>query len=321
MKQAKFLGGYRIEIVDGPLPVAAPGEVLVEVERCALCGSDFKVYINGWPRTSGHEVVGHVRCAGHPLDGHRVAIYIPVWCGHCEQCRRGNTQFCDAKPPNIGWGRPGGYAEWLAVPEQCLLPVADDVPPQLAPLVLDVIGTTGHGIRLARRVTGIGDCLVIGAGPIGLGAVLVLQALGAGRIHCTEPKPYRMQKAVEFGAVAFDAGDKHRFELVIEASGSTPGRQTALEATAPGGACIFLGESTDKWEIVENREVKLKDFFLIRSFYFPIGEYAENERMLVAHQDSFRRLVDAEAPLEGFPELFAAFYRGDNLKPMMVNPR
>ena len=321
MRQAKFSGGERIEIVEGPMPVPAAGEVLVEVERCALCGSDFKVYLHGWPRVSGHEIVGHVRHRGHALDGRRVAIYIPVWCGQCEQCRRGNTQICDAKPPNIGWGRPGGYAEWLAVPEQCLLPVADDVPAQLAPLLLDAIGTTGHGIRLARRVTGIGDCLVIGAGPIGLGAVLVLQALGADRIQCSELKPYRMQKALEFGATAFDAGVPHRFELVIEASGSRPGRQTALEATAPGGACIFLGESTENWDIQENREIKLKDFFLIRSFYFPISEYAENERLLVAHQNSFRRLVDAESPLEGLPELFAAFYRGASLKPMMVNRR
>ena len=151
--------------------------------------------------------------------------------------------------------------------------------------------------------------------------MLVLQAIGARRIQCAELKPYRLQKAVEFGAVAFDTGARHRFELVIEASGSQPGRQQALEATLPGGACVFLGESTANWDIQENREVKLKDFYLIRSFYFPISEYAENERLLVAHQESFRRLVDAEAPLDGLPGLFAAFHRGESLKPMMVNHR
>jgi len=318
MKQAKFLGGNTIEIVDGPIPVPASGEVLVEVERCALCGSDFKVYKSGWPRTPGHEVVGHVRCPGHTLDGRRVALYIPAWCGCCEQCRRGNTQCCEMKPPNLGWGTPGGYAEWLMAPTQCLLPVADDVPPKLAPLLLDVIGTTGHGIRLARRVTGIGNCLVIGAGPIGIGAVLMLQVLGADRIQCAELKPYRLQKAMEFGATQFDASRSHRFELVIEASGSRLGRQQALEATLPGGACVFLGESTDNWDIEENREVKLKDFFLIRSFYFPIGEFVENERLLVANKEAFGRMVDDEAPLEELPGLFAAFYRGEKVKPMMI---
>ena len=136
--------------------------------------------------------------------------------------------------------------------------------------------------------------------------------MGAKDTHCSEIKPYRMRKAVEFGAKAFDPSATRRFDLVIEASGSKPGRQKALEAVAPGGACVFLGESTDNWDIEENREVKLKDFFLIRSFYFPISDYAENERMLVANAASFRRLVDAEGALDGLPELFAAFYRGES---------
>jgi L-iditol 2-dehydrogenase len=319
MKQARSPGGNRIEIVDGADAVPAAGEVLVEVERCALCGSDFKVYKNGLPRTPGHEVSGIVRQPGHKLDGRRVAVYIPVWCGTCRECKRGNTHICETHKLLVGWGMPGGYAERLAVPEQCLLPVSDDVPSDLVPLLLDAIGTTAHGIRLAKRVTGIEDSLIIGAGPIGLGALLVLQAMGAEQVHCAEIKPYRMKKAVEFGATAFDPSETRRFGLVIEASGSKAGRQKALEAVAPGGACVFLGESTDNWDIEENREVKLKDFFLIRSFYFPIADYAENERMLVTNAASFRRLVDAEASLENLPELFAAFYRGESLKPMMVN--
>lgn len=319
MKQARFTGDQRIEIAEGPEPSPGPAEVLVDVERCALCGSDFKIYKAGWPRTPGHEIVGRVRKPGHRLDGRRCAVYIPVWCGTCAECRRGDTHLCSSERPLVGWGTPGGYAERLAVPEQCLLPVADDVPADLAPLLLDAIGTTGHGIRLARRVTGIAEALVIGAGPIGLGALLVLAAMGAAKLRCAEPRPYRMQKAIEFGARAWDPSEKTRFALVIEASGSRGGRQAALEATAPGGACVFLGESTDSWSIEENREIKLKDFFLIRSFYFPISEYSENERMLVAHQDSFRRLVDAEAPLAALPALFAAFYRGESVKPMMVN--
>jgi L-iditol 2-dehydrogenase len=321
MRQARFVGDNRIEIIEGPMPAPQPGELLVEVERCALCGSDFKIYGTGWPRTPGHEVVGHVRSPGHALDGRRVAVYIPGWCGQCAECRRGNTQCCETRPPLVGWGTPGGYAEWLAAPAQCLLPVADEVPPVLAPLLLDAIGTTGHGIRLARRVSGLGQCLVIGAGPIGLGAVLVLKAMGAGRIAAAEPNPYRLGKAVEFGAEALTADEHRRFELVIEASGSRAGRQQALEAAAPGGAVVFLGESTAHWDIEENREVKLKDFFLIRSFYFPIAEFAENQKLLIANQDSFRRMVDAEAPLAGLPDLFAAFHRGESLKPMMVNSR
>jgi threonine dehydrogenase-like Zn-dependent dehydrogenase len=321
VKQAFFRGGSIIEVVNGPEPVVGPGEVLIEVERCALCGSDLSIYKSGHPRIPGHEIVGFVRQEGHRLNGKRVGVYIPVWCGHCEECTRGNTHCCETQRILVGWSTNGGYAEGLSVPEQCLLPISEQIPADLAPLLLDAIGTTSHGIRLAKKVTTLDRCLIIGAGPIGLGSILVLQAMGGREIHCAEINAFRLQKAIEFGAAPLTADEARRFDVVIEASGSEPGRQKALELTRPGGACVFLGESNAQWKIVENRELQLKDFFLIRSFYFPIADFAENEQMLLQHAVSFRRLVDAEATIDDLPNLFAAFARGEHLKPMMISPR
>lgn len=317
MRQARFAGNGEILIEDGPEPRPQEGEVLLRVERCALCGSDFKIYRSGHPRAPGHEIVGIVEAPGHRLHGRRCAVYIPVFCGDCAECRRGTTQCCTTRRELVGWSRPGGYAAALAVPEQCLLPVPDDLPPRLAPLVLDTVGTTAHGLRLALRVVRPRRMLVLGAGPIGLGAILVGQAMGVETVHCVEPRAYRADKAASFGAVVNGAADE-RFELVIEASGANAARQSALERTAPLGACVFLGESTAPWAIDENVEVKLKDFFLIRSFYFPVGEYADNLELLAADAERFGSLIDEEADLDGLPAMFAAFARGERLKPMLA---
>lgn len=321
MRAARFhgQGAITIETIDDPSPKA--GEVGVKVKACALCGSDLRPLRQGWPVTPGHEIFGVVDQRGHPRHGERVVVYIPVFCGTCDDCREGRTQLCATTRVLVGWQRPGGYAERLMVPEQCLLPVPDDIPDGLAPLLLDTIGTTAHGVRLAQRVVTEGRALVIGAGPIGLGAVLVLSAMGYGPIDVVDPISYRSDFAVSLGARATtpEAAMTGRYRLVVEASGKDPARQLALEAVAPEGAIIQVGES-DGWTITETRSIRLKDFFLIRSFYFPVSEYEANVALLRADLGRFARLVDDTATLDGLEALFSAFARGERLKPMLVIP-
>ncbi len=86
------------------------------------------------------------------MHGRRCAVYIPLHCDHCAACKRGDTQMCLEVSSLIGWNRPGGYAEYVPVPENCLLPVPDDIEDSLAPLLLDTIGTSGHAVRFVSRV-------------------------------------------------------------------------------------------------------------------------------------------------------------------------
>ena len=319
MRAAQFTGGGRIEIVEAPEPQPAPGEVRVRVAACALCGSDLRPWRRGWPVTSGHEIAGEIDDLGHPRHGERVIVYIPVFCGRCEECAAGRTHLCRETRELIGWQRPGGYAERLAVPERCLLSVPDDVPNRLAPLLLDTIGTTAHGIRLARRIVDGGSALVLGAGPIGLGAIIVLARIGFGPIHVVEPASYRAAFATSLGAVETSAQQAAagRFRLVVEATGKDAARQTALEAVGPEGAILQLGES-DAWAIAETRSIRLKDFFLVRSFYFPIGSYGANLECLRADRAKYERLIDATADLDRLGDLFQSFAQGKNLKPLML---
>jgi threonine dehydrogenase-like Zn-dependent dehydrogenase len=317
MRAARFFGNDKIAIEDLPQQELLPGELRVRVRACALCGSEMKQWRNGWPVTPGHEIFGQIEASGHPRDGQRVVVYIPVFCGACEDCNAGRTHLC-ASRSLVGWQRAGGYAETLAVPERCLLPVPDDIGDILAPLLLDAIGTTAHGVRLARRVLDSGKTLVLGAGPIGLGAVIVLRAMGFGPIDVIDPVAYRADFAASLGARATNvaAAANGRYRLVIEASGKDSARQLALEAVGSEGAVIQIGES-EGWSISETRSIRLKDFFLIRSFYFPLADFAANIDILRANREDFSRLVDDRRDLDGLNELFAAFAKGERLKPLM----
>lgn len=317
MKHATFLGQgrIRIDVSNGPEPAA--GDVVLRVSACALCGSDLRPLKQGWPMTPGHEIVGVVDSPGHRLHDRRCLVYIPAFCGRCEQCRSGDTQLCETMPQLVGWQRPGGYAEALAVPEQCLIPVPDDIPTELAPLLLDTIGTAGHGVRLAKRIVEGGAALVMGAGPIGLGAIMVLRRMGFGPIHVVEPQSHRRDFAAGFGAIPVDATAlPQSYPVVIEATGKDPARQAALEAVRPRGAVIQLGES-DAWAITETKPIRRKDFYYIRSFYFPLTEFDANVALLRADLATYRRFVDARVPLEGLEALFAEFAAGRRIKPQL----
>lgn len=318
IEAARFLGDGRIAVGPVATPVPAPGEVLLRVSACALCGSDLRPLRQGWPVTPGHEILGVVEAAGHALHGRRALVYIPAFCGACAHCSAGDTHLCPTADL-IGWQRAGGYAEALTVPGQCLIPVPDDIPDRLAPLLLDTIGTAAHGVRRAMRLVAPGPALVVGAGPIGLGALLVLRGLGFAPLAVVEPADYRAGFAASLGAdrLAAEAAAARRFPLVVEAAGKDPARQLALEVVAPHGVVVQLGES-DRWSIAETRAIRRKDFFLVRSFYFPIGDVAQNLALLRGAVRDYARLVDATAPLAGLEALFAAFARGERLKPLFV---
>ena len=317
MRHAQFIGEGRIRIGETAWPVAGAGEVVLRVSACSLCGSDLRPLRNGWPVTPGHEIAGIVDQPGHALDRRRCLVYIPVWCGHCATCAAGHTQLCENATDLVGWQRAGGYAEALAVPEQCLLAIPDDVPTHLAPLLLDTIGTAAHGVRLSQPLVPAGRALILGAGPIGLGALLVLQHFGYGPIDVFDPNVFRRGVAGELGGIALASLDGlARYSLVLECSGKDAARQSALELVAACGAVIQLGEA-DAWRVNETKAIRRKDFYYVRSFYFPIAEYAMNIELLRAGRARYERLIDARVPLDSLEELFGQFARGERLKPQL----
>ena len=230
MRTTIFPGNKVITVADAPAPRVASGEVLIRVRHTALCGSDLRLWRDGTPITPGHEIFGMVDAPGHPLHGTRQVIYIPLHCGHCDSCRDGDTQMCLNTSVLVGWNRPGGYAECLAVPDTCLLKVPDDIEDRLAPLLLDTIGTSAHAVRFISAVVPpelSGPVLVMGAGPVGLGVIVALRDSGYRDVHVVDPKPERLALAQSFGARPHEETGR-RFKLIMECSGAHAARNAAI---------------------------------------------------------------------------------------------
>ncbi len=322
MQAAVFHGHEHITIERVRIPDVGEGEVLVRVLRTALCGSDFKLWHKGSEFTAGHEIFGVVEQPGHRMHGRRCAVYIPVHCDGCAACRRGDTQMCLEISSLIGWNRPGGYAEYLPVPENCLLPVPDDIEDSLAPLLLDTIGTSAHAVRFVRRVVPpeeAGPVLVTGAGPVGLGVILALREAGYRDIHVSDPNVRRLRIAQAFGAQPHPVRDTgKRFALIMECSGAHAARNLGIETVLPRGALVLIGENAAPWTIEEGKVFRRKDFFMVRTFYFPIGDFEPNIALLRRYKDEYRVLVDGEFGLRDLPRNFARFAEGNLIKPVLA---
>jgi threonine dehydrogenase-like Zn-dependent dehydrogenase len=322
MRGAVFEGDRKIHIGEVERPVPGPGEALLRVRRTALCGSDTKLWLKGASITPGHEIFGVVEQLGHPLDGRRCLVYIPVHCGHCASCLAGDTQMCLNESVLVGWNRPGGYAEYLTVPEQCLLEVPDDIEDDIAPLLLDTIGTAAHGIRFVQALVppaDAGPVLVTGAGPVGMGAVVALQNLGYSDVHVSDLKEERLQLAESFGAKRHPVGDaRKRFKLIVECSGAHAARSLGMEIVLPRGVLILIGESDTPWPVQENKAIRRKDFYMVRTFYFPKSDFALNIELLRKEKARYRRLIDAKFGIDRLPEMFGRFVAGELVKPLLA---
>ncbi|MHB8620438.1 MAG: alcohol dehydrogenase catalytic domain-containing protein [Chloroflexota bacterium] len=329
MRHAVFLGGGRIMVETAERPTPGPEEVLLRVHFTALCGSDNRLYYRGAKVTPGHEIVGVVEEAGAGAAvslGCRAAVYIPRFCGQCRFCLAGETNRCDRLEGLIGWGDvPGGFAEYVAVPARNLLALPPDIGDDLGVLLLDTIGTTAHGIRLCQQALSSAArsdrAAVVGCGPLGLGALLVLQAMGWGMVGAIDPADRRRDFAVELGGHAFDPADQRlagTCAVVVEASGKPAARAVAMSLAEAGGAVLLLGESDDPWTITPSVALRRRDCAYVRSFYFPIGDLAENLELLRSRRARFQRLLGPIVPLNHLSETYADFIAGKTIKPLIT---
>jgi len=291
-----------------------------------LCGSDKRLFYNGTANIPGHEISGEIARSGPGAElpvGTRVNLYIPLFCGSCEECRAQSSQRCGHIKGLIGWQTPGGFAEYLVVPAANAMVLPDDIALDEGVLLLDTIGTSAHAVRQGLEGRGWGAvpprAAVIGCGPLGLGTLLVLKTMGCPEIYAADVAADRLAQAEAFGAKPLTdlEAAENQFPLVVEASGHATARQTALSVVRTGGAVLLLGESDTPWVINPSPKLRRKECFYIRSFYFPQHEIPANFELLRRGRREFRQLISKTGPLEDLQALYAEFCAGKTLKPMV----
>jgi (R,R)-butanediol dehydrogenase/meso-butanediol dehydrogenase/diacetyl reductase len=205
-------GKRQIVLRDMPEPEPAPGQAVVEIAYCGICGTDLHAWASGAPYNPaicGHEWSGTVARLGagvtHVKEGDRVAIGIAPACGRCPDCRSGRGAYCStAFAGMIGIGplaaKHGGFARAIAVDASRLIPVRRGISDEAAAM-LEPATVALHAVR--RTPLRLGDgCVVLGAGPIGLLTQQCARAAGAGAVVVVEPHPARREKARQLGATA-----------------------------------------------------------------------------------------------------------------------
>src|SRR6266571_3454317 len=197
-----------LEVREVPEPIPGPGEVLVRVGACGICGSELGSFAARSPRrvpplVMGHEFAGTVVALGEGTvgvrEGDRVVVNSLVHCGACDLCRRGSTHLCRNRQI-FGMNRPGAFAERVAVPAAIVYPMPAAMSAVQGALV-EPLANGIHVVSLASR-NPMESVVVIGAGPIGLMCLQAALRKGAERVGVSEPNPERRAVARMLGAAA-----------------------------------------------------------------------------------------------------------------------
>jgi len=269
-------GDVRIEAISDP-PQPGPGDLLLDVVRAAICGTDSTEYVSGpkliplherhpgsghcGPVVLGHEFVGRVRAVGDGVDsfavGERVVSGAGVSCGDCEWCRAGRTNLC-AQYFTLGFHIDGGLAEAVRTPAHVCVPVPDGCSDEAAamaqPLAVALHALNRGGLRSTGQEAGTGRLAVIGVGGIGAFVVGGAVARSIRGVIAIDVDPERLETARALGAdhlvnaAETDAAaavreltDGEGAHVVIEASGAPRSPDQAIRMARRGGRVVIVG--------------------------------------------------------------------------------
>lgn len=206
-----------------PRPQPGPHDLLIRVRAAGICHSDAhyragKSRVHPLPLTLGHEVAGVIEEVGlaakdfHPGD--RVCVHYLVTCGACEWCARENEQFC-VTGAMIGNHRDGGYAEFIVMPARSVFKLPDEIPFEHGAIMMCSSATSLHALNKARLKPGE-TAAVFGVGGLGISAIQIAKALGAGEVFAVDIQPRKLELAKQLGAVPLNARLADPVEMIRE---------------------------------------------------------------------------------------------------------
>jgi threonine dehydrogenase-like Zn-dependent dehydrogenase len=236
MKALVFTDLGVVKIQEVPDVVAGEGEVVIDVDRAGICGSELHgISTPGFrvpPLIMGHEFVGHT------ADGRRVAVNPLTACGTCDLCAAGKTQLCRSRSL-LGIHKAGGFAERVVVPEHSIHELPDDLDFDRAALI-EPLANAVHAWNLAGAPTGL-RVAVLGCGPIGLACVEMAHYARAASVTATDLSEGRRIVAEKVGADVVGETIEGEFDVIFDAVGSAATHQSSLDHLIPGGTTVWLG--------------------------------------------------------------------------------
>jgi 2-desacetyl-2-hydroxyethyl bacteriochlorophyllide A dehydrogenase len=315
----------KVAVTEVADPAPGHGELVVQVGRCGICGTDVHIADGEFPPTPypiipGHEFAGRVVAVGTGVppgwrEGERVAVDPSLFCGYCPACHAGRGNLC-ANWNAIGDTVSGAFAEYVAVPAANTYRIPDSVDDAQGALI-EPLSCAVHGLRRIGPVTGV-DVLLTGAGTMGLLLLQLLRNAGAGSVSVVDRKESRLEAAKAVGAdgVATDVAalDRGPFGVVVDATGAPAAIEAGFGTLDRGGRLLIFGVTSG------DATVSLSPFRIYNDEITVLGSMAVLNSFGAAADLMAAGAIDT-APLLGqpftlaeFPEALASVRAGDGIK-------
>lgn len=325
MKAAVFYGKNDLRVEEIPTPKAGPGQVLIRVHACGICGTDVHIYEGdeGAAKSPagtvlGHEFAGEVVAAGEGVTrvkaGDRVCVDPNKLCGKCGYCQSGLGHFCEGMV-GIGTTSNGGFAEYCAVPEEQAYRIGDTLSYEEAAMA-EPVACCLHGIDMCEIQPG-DTVAVFGMGMIGLLMIQLARISGAAKVIAIEPVEVKRRQALLLGAdIVIDPLSEHvnevladrgitRINAVIECVGRIDSMKQAIEIAGKKSVVMLFGLTKPEAELpIKPFELFKKETVIKASF---INPYTQKRAVALIESGSIdvKSMIDKTARLEALPEILS----------------
>ncbi|MBV9795875.1 MAG: alcohol dehydrogenase catalytic domain-containing protein [Actinobacteria bacterium] len=314
-----------LRIGDVPDPTPGPGELVVRVGVCGICGTDVHIADGEFPPSPyplipGHEFSGRIVARGDGVpgdwrEGQRVAVDPSLYCGYCAACRAGRGNLC-ANWNAIGDTVSGAFAEYVAVPFQNVYPIPDGVDDQRGALI-EPLSCAVHAMNLLGPVMSQ-KVLVIGAGTMGLLLQQLLLRSGAASVTVVDRKASRLQAAQALGAAEV-AGDVAGisggpFAVAVDATGAPPAIEAAFNALDRGGRLLIFGVASGDAAVSLSPFRIYNDEIQIIGSMAVLDSFGEAAALMAAGAIDTVPLLGPPFRLSEFPDALARVRAGEGVK-------
>jgi L-iditol 2-dehydrogenase len=341
--KALLLSQYRhLEMIDVPTPMAGPGEVLIRVAACGVCGSDVHGYDGSSgrripPIVMGHEAAGTIAAVGAGVadfaEGQRVTFDSTIYCGACAYCARGEVNLCDNRQVlGVSCGdyrRAGAFAEYVAVPSRIVYRLPETISFAEAAM-LEAVAVAIHGVSLTS-LSRDSTALVLGAGTIGLLTLQALRVAGCERVLVADVDASRLKLAKELGATEVLSAETDivaqvlqrtggaGVDAAVEAVGQNETVSAAIASVRKGGCVTLVGNITPEVTLPLQRVVTRQ--IRLQGSCASAGEYPKAIELMASGAIRVKPLITAIAPLDEGPKWFERLYaREPNLMKVVLTP-
>ena len=340
MKAAVYYGIKDVRVEEIERPSAGPGEVVVRVLRCAVCGTDKRIYRHGQknvvpPAVTGHEIVGIVDEIGEDVTGvelgAKVVVATPVGCGECIYCEREQYNLCESFTA-LGYDHQGGFAEYMKIPaaavaQGSIIEIPQDLDPDHAALI-EPLSCVLNGQEYVAAQPG-DRAVVFGAGPIGLMHAAALKAKGCHPVLVADISAERLNYVTDFDVgtpvnttdgdvveTVLEAGGGEKFDVIITACSVKAIQDVALRlARKKARVSFFAGIPKDDPVLpIDTNHLHYNEISVFGAFASNLRHYREAAEMVARGDLPADKFITHVFKLDDITKAFEIIEAGQGIK-------